>query len=489
MAFRPSARPVRRPRLTCEPLETRDIPSVTTDFAFGLTGPTGAARAVRSLSDTAGNGCAIGTFTGTVDFDPSANTSTLTAFTNPNDSSRDTTFVAKYDPDGNFQWAQRAGGGQVADAAVDADGSVYLVGNFSGTHTFGSTPLTAAGYEDAFVAKVDGTGAVAWAVQAGGTSGGSEDAGRGLAIDGQGNVFISGSFGVAATFGTLPPVTSGTAWPAGFAARINPTDGTFVWAKATRFLAGSGQTGVSPDGIGVDGDGRVTISGGYYGSFDFDPGAGTTTLTSAKRAGGYASSDIFLWQLGAADGAFRWARTIGGNGRDGGGDLSVDAAGNIYSVGGFEGNQDFDPGKGRYTLSGGGRYLLKLSAAGNFIWARGGAGVAVGEQIALDATGIYMTGTLSGTADFDPGPGAASRTSAGGTDAYVLKLDTNGNYVWVVTAGGAGDDRGVSVAVDGSGNVWAVGGFTGTADFDPGAGELLLSAPTTGSFVWKLAQP
>src|SRR5258706_9550237 len=81
--------------------------------------------------------------------------------------------------------------------------------------------------------------------------------------------------------------------------------------------------------------------------------------------------------------------------------------------------------------------------------------------------------------DFDPGPGYAILTSFnnnGTRDIFVSKLDENGTFVWAKQMGGRDDDLDVSIAVDGSGNIYTCGSFSGTADFDPASGTYNLTA-------------
>ena len=128
----------------------------------------------------------------------------------------------------------------------------------------------------------------------------------------------------------------------------------------------------------------------------------------------------------------------------------------------------------------------------NFVWAKqmGGGNFDVGSGVALDGSGnVYTTGFFRGTADFDPGAGVfdLTSTSAGFEDIFVSKLDSNGNFVWAKKMGGTGGDGAHSVAVDGSGNVYTTGFFSGTADFDPGPGTFnLTSAGFNAIFVSKL---
>ncbi|HEY9851284.1 MAG TPA: DUF4347 domain-containing protein [Leptolyngbyaceae cyanobacterium] len=127
---------------------------------------------------------------------------------------------------------------------------------------------------------------------------------------------------------------------------------------------------------------------------------------------------------------------------------------------------------------------------GDLIWAKkiGGTITDVGKSIAVDSNGnIYTTGSFSGTVDFDPGAGTANLTSAGFSDIFISKFDSAGNYVWAKNIGGTGNDYGNSIAVDSNGNTYTTGYFSGTGDFDPGAGTAnLTSAGGSDIFILKL---
>jgi hypothetical protein len=131
-----------------------------------------------------------------------------------------------------------------------------------------------------------------------------------------------------------------------------------------------------------------------------------------------------------------------------------------------------------------------LSNAQNFEWAKqmGGTDIDIGNSITTDVSGnVYTIGEFYNTADFDPGVGVYNLTSAGSYDIFVSKLDASGNFVWAKSIGGVGVDVGWSVATDASGNLYVIGSFGDTVDFDPGAGVYnLTSAGSYDIFVSKL---
>ncbi len=186
--------------------------------------------------------------------------------------------------------------------------------------------------------------------------------------------------------------------------------------------------------------------------------------------------------LHAQNGNFIWAKQMGDTSDDIGFSIAVDEAGNVYTTGYFQGTADFDPGPGIFNMtSAGGHdiFISKLNADGNLIWAKrmGSTVDDRGLSIAVDGVGnVYTTGWFQGTADFDPGPGTFNMTSAGSSDIFISKLDIAGNLVWAIPMGGTGSDVGLSIVVDGVGNLYATGEFEGTVDFNPGPGIFNMTA-------------
>lgn len=181
-----------------------------------------------------------------------------------------------------------------------------------------------------------------------------------------------------------------------------------------------------------------------------------------------------------------WAKQLGGTNYDRGNSIAIDATGNVYTTGFFQGTADFDPGPGIYNLTGGGAYVSKLDASGNFIWAKQFES-AYGLSITLDANGnVYTTGNFSDTVDFDPGIGTYNLISSPFVDVFISKLDASGNFIWAKRIGGVSLDLGNSIAVDTNGNVYTTGSFANQVDFDPGPGTYDLFCFGNGVFVSKL---
>ncbi len=135
--------------------------------------------------------------------------------------------------------------------------------------------------------------------------------------------------------------------------------------------------------------------------------------------------------------------------------------------------------------------LISSVIAQNTGWAKrigGSNGNDLGNTIALDLQGcVYASGYFSGTVDFDPGIGVYNLTSAGGNDIFILKLSPSGNFIWARRFGGVSNEESRSITTDIFGNVYNVGDFMDTVDFDPGLGVTkLVSAGAKDAYISKL---
>ena len=171
-----------------------------------------------------------------------------------------------------------------------------------------------------------------WARTCGGTD---YDEAFALSVDASGNVYTAGYFTGTADFdpGAGTYNLSSAGYSDVFIQKLDAA-GNFIWAKSFG--------GVNEDivnSLSVDALGNVYIAGYFYGTADFDPGAGTYNLTSAGEG------DVFIQKLDAA-GNFIWAKAFGGVYGDVSNSLSVDASGNVYTAGAFRGTADFDPEAG-----------------------------------------------------------------------------------------------------------------------------------------------
>lgn len=255
----------------------------------------------------------------------------------------------------------------------------------------------------------------------------------------------------------------------------------FQWVNS---IGGTGsETGKS---ITTDASGNVYTTGTFRSTVDFDAGPGTTNITSA------GFDDVFVTKHGAS-GNLLWAVSMGGGSNDNGHAIYVDPSGNIYITGVFYGVGDFDPGSGVVNLIAASEtvFIVKLNSSGTLAWAKQLSSVSgvtnFSTSLAVDATGnVYTAGYYEGTVDFDPGPSSDNFISQGGTDAFVSKLDSAGNYVWARMFQGTSNEGILGLDIDAAGNILLTGHFSGTTDFDPNTSTLnLTSNGSTDIFISK----
>jgi Secretion system C-terminal sorting domain len=142
-------------------------------------------------------------------------------------------------------------------------------------------------------------------------------------------------------------------------------------------------------------------------------------------------------------------------------------------------------------------YIFAHAQTPDWQWAKQMTGTnSFGYGIFVDASNnVYYTGSFFGTVDFDPGEPVYNLTGTSADDGYISKLDHNGNFSWVKAFTGAGGTLGYEVETDALGNVYNLGVFNGTVDFDPGDGTFNLSATSDqdiyiskldsdGNFIW-----
>ncbi len=350
-------------------------------------------------------------------------------------------FAAKLDASGALVWNTFLGGSDQDFGyaiAVDASGNVY-VGGVSDA-TWGS-PLQAhsgIGY-DAFAAKLDASGALAWHTFLGGSQ---DDLGRSIAVDASGNVYVGGSSW--ATWGSPLQSHNGFGYDA-FAAKLGAS-GALVWHT---FLGGSGFEHCLS--IAVDASGNV-----YMG--------GSSTATWGSPVVAHSGiKDAFAAKLDAS-GALAWNTFLGGSEDDYGRSIAVDASGNVY-VGGSSVGTWGSPLQAHSGI-GDEAFAAKLDASGALVWHTflGGSGSAPAPDafegaygIAVDASGyVYVGGACGATW------GSPVQAHSGGEDAFAAMLDASGALTWNTFLGGSGYDYGYGIAVDASGNVYVVGSSLGS---------------------------
>ena len=353
-------------------------------------------------------------------------------------------FIAKMDANGSWLWATGAGGSdddEGVSIAIDDNGNIYITGKFYDAATFGSFSLTSNGDDDIFVAKMDSSGNWLWITGAGGSD---SERSKSISLDSAENIYVTGSFYDTTTFGSHSLTSNGGSDV--FVAKMD-ANGSWLW------ITGAGGSdsdyGLS---IAIDNAENIYVTGDLWNTATF----GSYSITNN------GSSDIFVAKMDT-DGNWLWATGVGGIDEDSSGSIAIDDNGNIIVVGSFIDTVTFGTtsivSSGSFDI-----FVAKIDASGNWMWATGAGGSDsdFGYSIAVDdAEKIYVTGAFYNIATF----GSYSLTSNGEFDIFVAKIDENGNWLWATGAGGSDFDLGESIVIDHAENIFVTGEFSDNAIF------------------------
>jgi uncharacterized protein (TIGR03437 family) len=361
-------------------------------------------------------------------------------------------FVAKINAAGSsLTYSTYLGGGdddQCYGIAVDGAGNAYVTGVTASTDFPTRNPLQSArrGNSDVFVAKINAAGGeLLYSTYLGGDG---SDAGRGIAADATGNVYLTGDT-ASTNFPTKNPLQAANRGLSdAFIAKLNAAGSELAF---TTYLGGSRQDiGYS---IAIDGVGSIYVTGATA-SQDFN----TSNPLQSDNLGGI---DAFVAKVTADGAQLGYSTYLGGSDSDLGLSVAVDSAGAAY-VTGLTAAADF-PAQNplqRTNRGGADAFVAKINASGSaFLYASyfGGSGLDQGLDVAVDQAGAaYVAGVTTST-DFSL-RNPLQAANRGGGDAFVAKLSADGaELVYSTYFGGGGDDAGYSLAVDGAGNVYLAG--------------------------------
>ena len=379
---------------------------------------------------------------------------------------------------------------RVNGIAVDALGSAYVTGETNANPlnapfptTTGAFDTTANGAPDAFVAKLDGTGAtLLYSTYLGGTS---ADWANAIALDAAGNAYVTGQ-----TFSSAFPTTAlpfdGTHNGATdvFVTKVNPDGSGLLYS--TYLGGGSIESG---NGIAVDASGHAYVTGDTE-SVDFPT---ALAFDNSRGAGG---SDAFVTKLNVAGSALDYSTYLGGFSQEMGNGIAVDDAGRAY-VTGETSSDDFPTTLGAHDRTRGGisdAFVTRMSPTGSALeyatYLGGGSGE-TGTDIAVDASSnANVTGFTSST-NFPTSSDALQPTlSPGGlSDVFVTRLNATGAaLIYSTYLGGTGADSGNGIALDSRAYVY-VTGVTRSANFPTTEGAFDIDGLSIGAaeaFVAKI---
>ncbi|MDI1482628.1 hypothetical protein QHF84_38760 [Polyangium sp. y55x31] len=397
-----------------------------------------------AIDPATGDVVAVGSFRGVVDFGGGPLVST-----GEND-----LFVARFGPLGEPKWSKRFGDAANQEAfavAIDPAGSIYIGGAIQGAMDFGDGQiLTSAGNDDAFVAKLDAQGNLAWAKRFGDAK--VQRTTR-IVITPSGRIVLGGSFTGTINFGGTDLVSAGSSDI--YVAELD-AEGAHVFSR--RFGGGSFE---DLGGLAVDATGSLLVTGTFDTTIDFGPVAGGA-LTSI---GGH---DIFFAKL-SANGTGLWARRAGDAGPQRGLAIAAAPNGDVIIAGEASGTLYLDAPV-LYAKGDRGLYLARYTSSGGIVWGQmfgGELSGTFGVSLRVDPTSesILAAGFFDDEVDFGGGP----RSSAGNVDVFVARFTMDGVHLGSRTFGGPGADGALALDLGPQGDVVIGGAYAGSIDFGGGA--------------------
>lgn len=311
-------------------------------------------------------------------------------------------FIVKYDTNGVVLWAEAEGGiygDQAVGLTVDQLGNCYVTGTYYKDAVFSSVTLPSYSNISFFIAKYNAAGTLQW-IQSAGSSLGVE--GVAIAVDTTGNVYVTGNFASTVYFGATPVFSKGA-----YDIFITKLDsaGNFQWVKSL-----GGESYDYADDIVVDKNGNFFVIGTFIGTASFEGWSKTSV--------GYFDMFVIKFTNYAN---LQWIQTAGGSSDDHGKSIAVDNEGSAYITGYYSMITTFNHiakiANGGYDL-----FISKYDKNGTLQWVLTPKGDSIdfGFGIALNAAGnIFSTGYFQGTILF----GNSTKTSAGGKDIFIMRID------------------------------------------------------------------
>ncbi len=275
------------------------------------------------------------------------------------------------------------------------------------------------------LSKFDQQGLLQWRTQVNGI-------GTSLAVDNQGDVYLSGYFvGNNVVIGSTSLST-------------NTSQGDIFLSK---ILGSSGApaftTQVSNTSVLYESNSELAISAD-----------GNTIYVSANySSSGTYVTDLLKYQVNNQVPSLVWSRTWNMTISD----IELNPSGQIVAAGVHRGQSDFDPNAGKLLLQSGPQknstnsagFVMTVDAAGSLVWAKnfqaGKVGGSTVNSIAVDATGINVVGTFRGSVDFDPGSATRALTNQGANDVFFAKLSAAGSHLQSASYGSSLDDLAASI--------------------------------------------
>lgn len=422
--------------------------------------------------DDNGNTYSVGSFTHSIQINGNTHTS----------NGNSDLMVVKFNSAGQTVWALPLGGNEedVATSVAYDNGFLYIGGYFSSSVNFNPANslhvLTSEGAKDAFVLKIDTLGGFVWVKQWAGVN---DQRVQDVVVNSLHEIVVVGNFeGTSKLDPNNTAVISNSQGSKDFFVTKLDAAGATIW---TRNWGGAEEDGINA--VAVSNANEIVITGFFRDEVQFDTTAGATALQSSGM------EDAFVLKL-ANNGQYNWCIALSNADRSYGNDVVVRNQ-EIAFVGGFSGTMSLSIGGAHQNLASNGfvdLFVAKLSLTnGDIAWLQT-AGANTNEEayaVDFDALGnIYAAGVFGGTVLFGNNQ---SLTASGFFDAFAVKYSNSGTCEWAKRFSGTNNEQANDILVTPTFEVYVVGEFSHTVDFNPSmANNSLTTDGSVDAFIVKL---
>lgn len=387
-----------------------------------------------------------------------------------------------------FNWVNQIEGSynEIITSQIDENNNIYVSGVFNGglfddvngSITFNgitNNSITFLEMDGAFLAKYSNLGELEWAIPIYELFAGAVINIFSLKIDSNGNLYVAGRYSGTIVFDydaqNIELSSTDSSYDS-FIAKFD-NDGNFLWVEE---IKGNNNDNIVSLSISED-NLSIYATGNFNQNAIF--GDGSTQLNS----NGF--SDVFIAKYNST-GEHQWAKGFGGSTFDYAMEILTTINNDFYALGSFSGSINIGNDTNPFPLTSNAfrdNYIVKFNQDGEPLWAKQIENDVEIEEGIIDNNGnILIVGSFSGNQDFDPDTTVYEIQSNGNqNDAFLLKLNPNGNFEWVTSFGGDNSDLGKSLAIDEDENIFIGGIYSGTFDYSIGT-EVFNVSSSDGSY-------
>ncbi|MEE2812331.1 MAG: thrombospondin type 3 repeat-containing protein [Candidatus Thermoplasmatota archaeon] len=312
-----------------------------------------------------------------------------------------------------------------------------------------------------------------------------------MTTDSYGDVLVAGMLLGDAQFGTHTSssnLQTGSPFQLAYVAKADSSTGNWDWLSETGEYGGGGFAMIN----GIDTHGTDIYVCGWF--------SGNVTFGNSQYRSTQDTMDIFVSKLNS-NGQFQWTAVAGGSTEDDAcEDITVDANGNVFATGTFNGTANFNANSqttsGKIDIWIAEMLTGQVTIGGNrwdWVYTAGGPEEDIGVCITTDGTHVYGCGWFTGTATF----GSQQTQGVGQLSSYVVKLtggSNAGSHVDVASVGATGGIVQIMDMIADSGTVYTTGHLVGAANFgthqiDSGNDRIIFVAELSSNNLWSWATP